>query len=314
MTLAQFAEATADTCGMSDAESVLIIKRSISRRVRMLYDSQLWRDALVLVTKTASAAELVMPAAIERVVAVRWDSQMIYPVDAGVLFQYDAQIFDRTGQPMLYSDLTPVALGVLPTAAEQICGVSTSSADVDLPLLLRGEDSAGAEQAETVLLNGTSAASCSQVFLLVTTAAKAITAGTVTIRGLTSGTLFQTLWPEESERKHPRIRLHEAPSDATKSLLILGKRRFRPMTSDLDTPLLRGLDNAILSYARADEWKRQRQYTKSSAEAQEAGAQVQIALSLEKDQGAAIARIVPWEDGNDQLALDGYAFSGKGSW
>lgn len=311
MTLAEFATAIGDTCGMTDADSVLKIKRAVSRRYRMIWDAHLWRDALALVTMTANAGELTLPLGIELVVAVRWDAQMIYPTDQQTLFQYDPTIFERSGVPLVFSQLTPVG-ALRPPTPEPILIVSDAAADTGA-VQLRGE-LAGVERVETLALNGTTPLSSTQSFDILFTVAKAATAGTVTVAGATSAAVLQTLWPEESERKIPRLRLHEAPQVLTKRLLICGKRRFRPLTNDLDTPLLRRLDNAILAYGRADEWKRQRQYSKSQAEATEADAMVRIAIDGENTQGAAIMRIIPDAGDSESFDLSVNGFSGKGYW
>lgn len=88
-----------------------------------------------------------------------------------------------------------------------------------------------------------------------------------------------------------RIRLIPATSTAG-SLFALGKLKLQAL-GDNDSPVLRGVDNALLAFAEGDMYERSRQFSKAQAKFTEAAAQIQIMRDLEKGQQQSVSRIIP---------------------
>lgn len=88
-----------------------------------------------------------------------------------------------------------------------------------------------------------------------------------------------------------RIRLVPATSTAG-TLFALGKLNLQTM-GDSDSPVLRGIDNALLAFAEGDMYERSRQFAKSQVKFTEAAAHIQIMKDLEKGQQQSITRIIP---------------------
>jgi hypothetical protein len=93
-----------------------------------------------------------------------------------------------------------------------------------------------------------------------------------------------------------QIRLVQTPSE-TKTLSVLGKVKLRVidgssqfqtrnLTSDLDSPALNGIDNALLAFAEGDMLTRDRQYSKAQMMYADGVAQVKVATNIERGQSA----------------------------
>jgi hypothetical protein len=87
-------------------------------------------------------------------------------------------------------------------------------------------------------------------------------------------------------------------SDGT--LFVLGKLKFVEL-GDSDSPCLRGIDNALLAYAEGYMLQRARQYGKANAMFAIGSEQLAIMRDIEKGQQQSVSRIVPHEDGYDQI-------------
>lgn len=303
MTLAEYTDHICSKLGKTDAVSTTLCKHYLRRHYKTIWDAALWRDSLVLVSKLANDDELIMPEVVEKVVRVRYDaSTPLYGVDQQVFFDVDSSLFDGTGTPAAWSALTPVATAIHP-ADETLSIVSSDTDDTEVQVWIRGEKD-GVPKRESVTLNGTTPVVTTNQWDVIHSLSKEETEGTVTIIGVTSGALLLTLWPEESEKKYRRIRLHLAPAQSTKYILVLGKRRFQPLQNDLDTPLLADIDNALICLATADMLERMRQYGKAQMKMQEGGVYLSAMKKQVQDQEGIIAQIVPTYSGEpDAFAL-----------
>jgi len=87
------------------------------------------------------------------------------------------------------------------------------------------------------------------------------------------------------------IRLLRKP-DKAKTLMVLGKLKITEL-GDTDSPKINGIDNALLAYVEADMLEHLRQYGKSQAKINEAGAQMALMRDLETVQSAKITRLIP---------------------
>lgn len=87
------------------------------------------------------------------------------------------------------------------------------------------------------------------------------------------------------------IRLVPTPSvDST--AYVLGKVKWQEL-EDSHSPVLRGIDNALIAYVEGDMLERARQYGKAQAKFSEAAAHVGTMKDLEKGQMQSISRIIP---------------------
>lgn len=295
MTLAEMADFITTKLGKTDTASISLCKGYIRKRYEMIYNAEQWRDTLGIVSFNATSNLLIVPYPIEYIVAARWNDRQIMPVDEGTLFQIDPNVFERVGTPTRYSDLTPVGVATLPSS-EVVKAVSTSVSDTAVKILIRGE-LAGVEKTETLTLNGTTNVIGTNTFDIIYTLSKDTSIGTVTVNGNVSNNTLVTLWDVEHERKYPRIRLHEQPTDMTKTILAMGKRKIRQLTDDRDTPMIRSIDNALIAFATADMLERERQYSKAQLKIQEASGIMESLRGLHTYQTGNITQIIPTTSG-----------------
>ena len=293
MTLDQIANQICGKMFKTDATSLAACKGFIRFRYQMLYDGYLWKDSLLLSSVLADSSTLVMPKEVGLIVGVRWgDATTLDPVEFSFLLRNDPGAFERTGSPAKMSTLQAIGINRTIPTAERLSLVSSSTSDTAITFLIRGE-LAGVEQVEQVTLNGTTVVTTTQSFDVVWTASKPETTGTVTMTGFTSGTTYLTLWSDDVELKYQRLRLFDIPTDLTKSLLILGKRRFRGLTKDQDTSIIQALDPILLAFGEADMLERARQYGKAQGKITEANSLLFSAMSVSIYQQASIVQLTP---------------------
>ncbi len=91
-----------------------------------------------------------------------------------------------------------------------------------------------------------------------------------------------------------KLRLSPAPTPLLPAtLLIAGKRPFPGLAGGGSSPLLRNVDNALLTFATGDMLERQRQYGKAQAKFTEAAAHLAALVALETRQGGQIVQLIP---------------------
>lgn len=166
----------------------------------------------------------------------------------------------------------------------------------------------GSEVSENIVLNGTVPVPTGNQYDTPLTAAKGLTVGDVRIVGFTSGVLLQTILSSETERRHMRIWLQPAP-DAARVCLILGKRTINPFAQDEDTPLLRGISASLIAYAASDMFTKLGNDKAAAAQQSAAEKAMNTLVSLETQQGAFSARVIPYTDG---MGSDGYSLTKRG--
>lgn len=297
MTVQEMSDQITQKLFKTDAASVAACKGFIRRRYRMLYDGSLWKDTLEVSSNIAASTNVItLPESISLLIGVRWNNCLIDPVELSFLLRIDPSAFERVGTPVRVAELPPIGMSANPATAEAFTFVSSSASDVALTFLLRGELS-GVPQYEEITLNGTTPVTSTKSWTKVTTASKAVTTGTVTVAGATSATTYLTLWPEETEKKYLQIQLFSSPADTTKTILALGKKRFQDLVKNQDSPIIRGIENALLAYAEADMLQRERQYGKATAKVEEAGAMLAVAKDMGIHQSMNIVCITPDPNG-----------------
>lgn len=97
------------------------------------------------------------------------------------------------------------------------------------------------------------------------------------------------------------FRLKPVPVPASSgTLYVLGKLKWVAL-ADSDSACLRGADNALIAFVEGDMLERARQYGKAQAKYAEAAAAVQIMRDVERGQQTVISRIIPMDEGYDQI-------------
>lgn len=274
-------------------EKRIIIKDMLRRNYQMIYDRELWKESLVVVTVASDGEQLVLPSYIDRVVDVRADASLgaLIPSDTGTLFHITPTIFEQTtGTQFSYTTLPPSATAVVPPGRERIAIVSTHN---EKPSMFIRGSSAGEIQTETVVLTGTTPKLTYYSYDVLFSAPKPVTTGTITLTGDTSTVLLQTLGPTEIERKHVRLRLHPGNTTGT-DCLILGKLAIRPFQSDEDTPMLRSIQGALIDLTVGDMLDHlDKNGDKHRAKGEAA---IKGMIALEQQQGASAPRVIPFAE------------------
>jgi len=106
-----------------------------------------------------------------------------------------------------------------------------------------------------------------------------------------SGAVANFIVVAKSSTGAAKIKLLRKPKES-KTLLILGKLKITAL-GDSDSPLIKGIDNALLAFVEGDMLEHLRQYGKAQAKYQEAASQLTIAKDMENHQSASNTRIIP---------------------
>lgn len=286
--------------GQTDESFKTKIRRAAKLRRDMLWGMVLWKDTLSIYTKAGAAAQhtLFMPSQVELIVAVKNGDQSVFPVDQVYLFNNDPQIWERSGNPLLFSQPPASGVGLAPLpAGERFSLKSNNAGDVGKKVSIYGELN-GEEMSEVLTLNGTAAVQTVNLYNEVLNLSKEATAGAVAVSGVTSLASLVSLSPAQREKRHCRLRLHEIPGAAV-TLLILAKRNAPPLVNDTDTTGLPSLDNAILAFVMGDGLQHIRQYAKASTMQSEGTALVTEAKKTNVYQEARRTTITPGDSLGD---------------
>jgi hypothetical protein len=80
-------------------------------------------------------------------------------------------------------------------------------------------------------------------------------------------------------------------------MIVVGKKRLRPLRNDYDEPQIRGIDNALIAFAEGDMLERSRQFGKAQIKFSEASSLLEIVRDLERGQSSAVSVLQPNPDG-----------------
>lgn len=294
MTLSELADLVCTKCHRTDAQSVTEAKTYIRARYRMLWDSRPWRDALgVLPIASENVSRItILPGIIDRLMAIRWgDSSTLLPADLGTIFSIDPALFERTGEPVSFTIISPSGVEVSPAGGK--IKVTSSEPNAMFQVSVRGM-SGTTEKSETITVAGTSLIESVNSYDEILALSKSSTTMDLTVTKSTGGATILFLAAEESARQFQRVHFHVTP-DTSKALFVLFKRRFRPLTNDSDSTELTGIENSLIAAAVADILEAQRQYGKAQIKMQESGALAVAMADLERHQSASCATLVPWD-------------------
>jgi hypothetical protein len=103
-----------DKFGVTTAAMVTRAKGFYDVRYRMIWDRYYWKQTKVSESSTVSAStqDVTLTAAIDRVVAVRWNNRRLLPVNQEQVFQLDPEAFDSAGEVVGFSELPKDSSGL----------------------------------------------------------------------------------------------------------------------------------------------------------------------------------------------------------
>ena len=296
LTLTQMTDHVADVTGFGDAAGRETIARFLRRRYTMLWDAQLWDDAKTVFVLTTAAPEVILPAWVDRVLAVKTlgpDARLLDPMEVTTIWQICPRAYEDAGETQAYSELPPVAVHTHPNGAT-LTLVSSAGGDRG-EVRVRGIHN-GLEVDETITLSGMSYVQSVNYFDEISTLSKGTTTGYVTIKAVFLPTReVQVLLPHENERRHLRLRLHRALAEPV-SLTVVAKRVPRQLLHGQDTPELSGCENLLIAYAVSDVWEKLRQVAKAQVKLQETAGLMAALVTRDVLQKARVVRLVPESD------------------
>jgi hypothetical protein len=333
MNLAALAAYVCGKVRANDPNSIALCKGFLSARYQMIWDNDLWRDSLVILTATLDPTNAannngldaigvwLLPAIAEKVIAVRDHSRGYTVTSPEEYFQNDLDDFQVSGTALSFYILPRCVLawgtqqpplyavnGTLGGAAQdvgQTCharSVDSSSNVLDLDLTFTA----------TSNVNGIGITSN---LIELTSFTKQVTAGPVSVMTQPNNNPvnYLTLAPKDtSALLRCRIQLMETPLNAI-NLRALVKRTMSPFVKDEDVSALRGMDNVLIALAQADMLQEQRQYAKSQLLIQEGSGLLLEAKKAEVYQQAAHPRIIPAVE-PPNTAYNAAGFQQKGYW
>lgn len=314
-TLAEMTDSVCARCGMWGADVYALVAEFMRRNYQRVYDMALWQESLTIVEASRAAGVAVLPEYIGTILAIRFDGAYgaLDVTDQSLYFRISPLVFEQSGTPVAFSILTPVAVRILPVATELLTFTSSSASDTS-SVFISGE-SAGAVVSEKIALNGTTPQPTVNQYDVPLIISKQPTAGTITINGQTSGTVFQTLGASERERKHLRIQFQPTPDiNTVGNCMVLGKRKLHPLVDNGDSPILSNVTNILIDMTTSDLLTQKGDMPGAAAADKRAQADLLDLISLETKQGANSQVVVPYIEpsfynsawNNDQWFLMGY--------
>ena len=290
--LAELADQVASVTGQWTPDSMVLIKNFLRSNYQAVWDALNWTEATVCATVNNDGPEVILPDYFDRVLAVRFNpgSSALEMVGPDVVFGVNPLIFEQTGTPGSFSYLTSVGVAFLPLSTERLT-LNSSSAKDDGNVFISGE-SEGSMVSENVVLNGTRPVKTRYLYNTPLTISKTVTAGDVLVFGFSSGAELQRIPAAATEKRHMRIWVQPAPS-AAQVCLVLGKRTINPFVQDEDTTLLRGIGATLIASSAADMFMRLGNDKASMDQRKQAKEALQALITLETQQGAFNARVLP---------------------
>ena len=101
MTKANIANYVGEKVHSTDDDSLAVFKTFVDRRYEMIWNTELWREALGTVSQTvASGTEIIsLSTTMDFPVSAYWDEREITPVDYQRVFQINPALLEETGTP-----------------------------------------------------------------------------------------------------------------------------------------------------------------------------------------------------------------------
>lgn len=142
MTLTDLANHICTQCGMTDTDDVAAAQMFLQRRLEMIWNSALWRDSLLEATLTINPNDtttladsfwisersvLLLPAAIEKVIAARLNTNALEVASLESYYRADTDWLDYQGTPFEFQILKPVVMEW--ATAQVLSALDTNAAD-----------------------------------------------------------------------------------------------------------------------------------------------------------------------------------------
>ena len=319
MTLAELADFVCTKVRANDAAALAACKTYLRQRYEFIYNDQLWRDSLYTHTFTLPAVErdynpniqsvgragmYFMPTSVDRVLSLRQTNGEVAVLDELELYRDALDAYEEDGEPVKFAILPPAVMWV-PEPDQELSPVRLSGGDTGQTAIVRWIDERG-ENNTTTINTGSD----------TTFGNPADEPGVQVVESVTgelSDVAIKLEWDEEGvgnwtrmARKLPtetsmpqrcRIRVFPKPGASAVlgdfSLRAVVKRKVLALSTDNDTPLLRGVDNVLMSFAQADMLQRARRYGQAQAVQQEALALFEQFKRMEVAQQSHRQRITP---------------------
>ena len=316
MTLSSIADFVCKKVGKTDSTSVAICKDFIRQRHEMIYDTGLWKDSIkieefTLPTKDTTddnpytsagttsvyEQELTLPYEIARPINVLYETSLLSCRDLQAIVRIQPEALFSEGTPASYTEIEPIAFGKSTSSDpfRVMLRLRSSSADDGKQVYFKGIKD-GRPVSETLTLSSSSFYG-SVEFDEVHYVSKPVTSGYVRI---SNGAITHTIPAEETRFSLCRLRMNLVPEyvvGETVNLIVVGKKRLRPMRDDNDEPQIRGIDNALIAYAEGDMLERGRQFGKAQIKYGEASSLLDVVRDLERGQSGAVSVLQPSPDG-----------------
>jgi hypothetical protein len=322
MTLSDMADFVCRKVRQTDTTSVARCKEFLSKRYELIYNDALWRDSLYLfpftfvpeyrlLTDRPESWDSIwmMPSVVDKVVALRTDSQELQPSGQELLMRGSLDEFVQTGQPVNFTTLAP-CVAILP-ADYDFHDLEIFGGDSGQTWTIHIIDADGNREkfTSTFPSGGTSIVADCRV---VERATKQASSADVDLS--TNSTDITLATCPAAETAFPvrlPIRLIPGPTDDI-DLKALVKKKHIPLEDDGDAPELRNVVNCLLAFAQADMWERGRQIGKANSKFSEAGALLDQLKQNHSWQEHTQVRLVPDIDTPSGSVGDGLA--GKSFW
>lgn len=269
MTLIEYAQFICKKIGKEDTASLELCKQFLRNRYSMLYDAALWRDATVSVTLPVSD-DIILPHEIERVVHVLPHADAV-----------TQEALDVRYLPSIGTEKHP--------AHEALAMSSSAVSDAHDVRVCGWCD--GHVVHETVQIKGKNHVYTEHVYDVIESLARACGSGVLKIEGATTEKALLTLDPDETHRSYTRFVLRNYRGA---TCYVTGKRRLIPLDHDLDVPVLKNVDNALLAFAEADMLEHARAFEKAQIKVQEGMSHLKSLKELELNQSQNVMQIVPF--------------------
>lgn len=317
MNLAALADIVCETVRKPDSDSLTACKTYLKRRDQMLWDGNLWRDSLFTFTQALTPATdtllaakgiVLLPASIDRVLALRQSSGPLPVQNLERFFMDTLDGFAQTGTPVEFSLLSPV---LYQFATAQAVTMEGASGTPDTSTQVRYLDADGVPQ-NTTAQPSTTPASVGTVSELLGVE-KAAGAGAVTFKDASSNTILTVAASTTSATPRQRLQLLPVPTAAL-TIRALVKQRYVPLVSDYEEPRLRQAENVLIAYATGDMLRRSNKFGMANEAYAEGAAMLAKLENIEFFQQAQRMQLVPEIEGNGFGSDVNFAGGTKGYW
>lgn len=313
MNLADLANYICTKSQLVEADDLAAAKLFLSKRYELIWNSYLWKDALVGVDVSFDPVNnadnaggiLLVPEIIDRVVAMRTNDRSLrvnnlehyYRIDYNMFTQGISGSNNISGQTMEFAILSPVwTVYRLPTGVNYL-SIQCSAADNGNQTKVIWTDQTGVQH---ITQGAMDAAGTLQLeppstgigTITIEAMFKPVTTAPVTLNPEGEPTALTLAASDTRSPSYQRVRLFANPTAAT-TISILGKSKFKPLTFDQEEPGIRNLDNCLIAFAMADLLQRARQFGKASVQMQEGTVLLTELAKLETIQAANNSRFIP---------------------